>query len=391
MHLPLIHVMHVLTDTNIGGAGTLLCNQLAAMDRRHFYFTVVLPRGSRLAERIRALPLPCHLLYTDHGADLSADLQAIAEYARIFRTHRPDIVHTHAALSARIAARLCRVPVLIHTRHCVFPLTRRQQTVVYRTAFGVANRLLSDGVIAVANAAKEQLTALGMNERDIRVIINGVAPLRSCSERERSDLRGQLNLPSDAFVVGMVARLEEYKGQSTLLQAISRCIGTPDGDRFYLLLCGDGSERAALVAQAQQLGIASHVRMVGFCEDVAPYYAIMDVNVNASHGTETSSLSLSEGMSVGVPAVASSFGGNPYMVRHGYNGLLFPPRDATALAESLLLLYRDRALLHRLGQNAIAFYEQHLTAHQMTAQMEDYYRTLYQKKTHGKRRSPAAL
>ena len=391
MHHPILHVMHILTDTNVGGAGTLLCNQLATFDRTHFSFTVVLPRGSRLAERIAALPLPCHLLYTEHGADQSSDRQAIGEYAHIFRTHRPDIVHTHAALSARIAAKICRVPVCIHTRHCVFPLTARQTTPLYRAAFRQVNRLLSDGVIAVADAAKEQLITLGMDAEDIRVIINGVQPLRICCEEEKARLRQQLGLPSDAFVIGMVARLEKYKGQSTLLSALQCARQAAPDAPLYVVLCGDGADRSALEQQAASLGIGERVRFAGFCTDVAPYYAIMDVNVNASYGTETSSLALSEGMSVGVPAVASDFGGNPYMIRDGYNGLLFPAKDSQALAAALLKLYRDRALLRTLGNHASAFYAEHLTARGMTEQMEDYYRTLYEQKKRGRRKTPAAL
>ena len=383
--------MHVLTDTNIGGAGTLLCNQLASFDRTHFSFTVVLPRGSRLAERIAALPLPCHILYTDHGADRSADRKAISEYAHIFRMHRPDIVHTHASLSARIAARICRVPLCIHTRHCVFPLTPRQKTPLSRLAYRSVNRLLSDGVIAVADAAKAQLIELGMAAKDVRVIVNGVHPLRHCSDEETEALREQLVIPKGAFVIGMVARLEEYKGQSTLLDALNLALQDQPDAPLYVLLCGDGSQHAALCDQAARLCISDRVRMVGFCHDVAPYYAIMDVNVNASSGTETSSLALSEGMSVGIPAIASDFGGNPYMIRDGYNGLLFPTKDAKALAAALLRVYRDRALLQRLGKNALDFYTAHLTARSMTEQMEDYYRTLYQKKKHGRHSASAAL
>ncbi len=391
MHHPILHVMHVLTDTNVGGAGTLLCNQLATFDRTHFTFTVVLPRGSRLAERIAALPLPCHLLYTEHGADQSSDWQAIGEYAHIFRTHRPDIVHTHAALSARIAAKICRVPVCIHTRHCVFPLTARQTTPLHRAAFRTANKLLSDGVIAVANAAKEQLVTLGMDEDDIRVIINGVQPLRVSCEQEKARLRQALALPENAFVVGMVARLEDYKGQSTLLSAIKLALQAEVDAPLYTVLCGEGSSKDALLQQAAQLGISHRVRFAGFCADVAPYYGIMNVNVNASYGTETSSLALSEGMSVGVPAIASDFGGNPYMIRDGYNGLLFPTKDAAALADALLTLYRDRKLLHTLGENARSFYAEHLTARGMTEQMEEYYRALYEQKKRGRRETPAAL
>ena len=262
---------------------------------------------------------------------------------------------------------------------------------IYRAVFRQANRLLSDGVIAVAAAAKEQLITLGMDAEDIRVIINGVQPLRICCEEEKVRLRQQLGLPSDAFVIGMVARLEKYKGQSTLLSALQCARQAAPDAPLYVVLCGDGADRSALEQQAASLGIGEHVRFAGFCTDVAPYYAIMDVNVNASYGTETSSLALSEGMSVGVPAVASDFGGNPYMIRDGHNGLLFPTKDADALAEALLTLYRDRTFLQTLGKNARAFYREHLTARGMTEQMEDYYRTLYEQKKRGRRKTPAAL
>ncbi|MBQ7337644.1 MAG: glycosyltransferase family 4 protein [Clostridia bacterium] len=388
MASPLIHVMHVLTDTNVGGAGTLLCNQLAAMDPQSFYFSVILPRGSRLAERIRALKTSCRILFTDHAADRSDDLRAIGEYLRIFRIHRPDIIHTHAALAARIAARLCHTPALIHTRHCVFPLTARQKSPLYHLVFGAVNHALSDGTIAVAKAAQEQLCALGMKEDRIRVIVNGVSPLRRCTEQEKTALRNALSIPHDAFIVGMMARLESYKGQGTLLDATARCLGMIDGERFYVLLCGDGSQKDALTRQAGALGISDHVRMVGFCEDVAPYYAIMDVNVNASYGTETSSLALSEGMSVGVPAVASAFGGNPAMVQTGVNGLLFPPQDAETLAEALLHLYHDRDALRRLSTGARLFYEQHLTARGMAEQLGAYYKEILAQKKHRIQTSP---
>lgn len=383
--------MHVLTDTNIGGAGTLLCNQLATFDRTHFCFTVVLPRGSRLVERIAALPLPCHILYTTHGIDRSADLKAISEYTHIFRTHHPDIVHTHASLAARIAARVSRVPVCIHTRHCVFPLTTYQKTPLYRVVFRNINKLLSDGVIAVADAAKEQLVELGMDADDIRVIINGVQPLRACSEEEKAHLRQSLAIPQDAFVIGMVARLEEYKGQSTLLSSIKQLLGREPRAPIYAVLCGDGAYRSNLEMQAEQLGISDRIRMVGFCRDIAPYYGIMDININASYGTETSSLALSEGMSVGVPAIASDFGGNPYMIRDGYNGLLSPAKDSTALTDALLKVYRDRDLLHTFGENAHRFYVKHLTARGMTEQMEALYRTLYQQKKHSRHPASASL
>jgi glycosyltransferase involved in cell wall biosynthesis len=130
--------------------------------------------------------------------------------------------------------------------------------------------------------------------------------------------------------------------------------------------------------------------MVGFVEDVAPYYGLMNVNVNASYGTETSSLALSEGMSLGIPAVASTYGGNTYMVRDGVNGLLFPPHDSTALRHALLRLLQDEPLREQLSLGARTFFEQHLTARAMTEQLEAFYLELWQRKT-AKKSSRSAM
>ncbi len=370
-----IKVMHVLTDTNIGGAGTLLFNTLSCGDIQRFDYSVALPEGSRLLERFRTLP--CRVLTVDGGRDRSMDVKAVMAYLRLLRAERPDILHTHSAFSARLAGKLCRVPVCIQTRHCVFPLTSWQKNAVFRFAFRQGSRWLSDRVVAVAEAAKDNLVELGMDERQIEVIINGVRPVRQCNASEIAALRTQLGLSEQHFVVGMVARLEEYKGQETVLRAAARCLTQASDVRVVFI--GDGSCLDSYRALARRLGIEQYVIFTGFIEDTAPYYALMQVNVNASFGTETSSLALSEGMSVGVPAVASTYGGNPRMVVEGENGLLFPPKDDVALSEALLRLHSDRIFLERLSQGAKRHYHERLTADHMVRTLEDLYVKLVRK------------
>ncbi|MFR6187280.1 MAG: glycosyltransferase [Lawsonibacter sp.] len=68
--------------------------------------------------------------------------------------------------------------------------------------------------------------------------------------------------------------------------------------------------------------------------DVAALLNILDVQLNASYGTEATSLALLEGMSLGLPTIASDYGGNPWLVTDGENGLLFPSRDSQAMAKA---------------------------------------------------------
>ncbi len=364
-----IKVMHILTDTNIGGAGTLLYNTMRCGDAARFDYVVVLPEGSRLIERFE--PLSCRVVTVNCGQDRSWEMGALKEYIRVIRRERPDILHTHAALTARIAGRGCRVPVCIQTRHCVFPLSAWQKNGLFRLAFRMGSRLLSDRVIAVAEAAKENLLQLGMDERQIEVIINGVLPVRLCEQKEVEALRQRWGLTASHFIVGMPARLEPYKGQETVIRAAALCREAAPELRF--LLIGDGSQIQAYRALADELGVSDRVIFTGFVSDMAPFYALMDLNVNASFGTETSSLSLSEGMSVGVPAVASDYGGNPRMIEEGVNGFLFQPHDAGELADLLLRLRNDRSLLGELSEGARRLYHERFTADAMVRQLEGVY------------------
>ncbi|HOA85709.1 MAG TPA: glycosyltransferase, partial [Bacillota bacterium] len=108
----------------------------------------------------------------------------------------------------------------------------------------------------------------------------------------------------------------------------------------------------------------------------------IDVNVNCSTGTETSSLALSEGMSLGKPAVVSNYGGNPCMVEDGVNGLVIPAADHLALEAALARLEGDRELLARMGQAACRLYTERFTASAMTEALARLYLDLYRKKNH---------
>ena len=374
----MIKILNVLTDSNIGGAGRLLVNYLHNFDRTRFASVVVLPKDSRLIPAVRAEGYP--VIGTEYGRDESWDRRAVSELRKIIRDYRPDIVHTHSSLSARVAAWLERVPCRFYTRHCAFEPPKKLTTFPGKQINGLMNRIISTDIVAVADAAKKNLTDTGVPEKMITVIINGVEPLREIPEAERDTLRNSLGIGREDFVCGIVARLEDYKGHSYLLESAKTVLAAHPGTVF--LIVGEGTERERLEKQAAGLGIAGSVIFTGFSDDVAPYYAIMDLNLNCSWGTETSSLALSEGMSVGVPAVATTYGGNPYMITDGVNGLLVPEKDAPAMADAILRLIGDPDLLRSLSDGARRLYREKFTARAMTAQLEALYeRAVGRKKT----------
>ena len=127
-------IMQVLTDTNIGGAGIWLCNFAKSSIKQKYDIVAVLPRGSLLIPRIRAEGI--EVIELDTIADCSFSLRSVGEIKKTIKEQKPDIIHTHASLSARIAAKLCSVPV-VHTRHCLEGKKSFPQNIIYRARFFV--------------------------------------------------------------------------------------------------------------------------------------------------------------------------------------------------------------------------------------------------------------
>ena len=362
-------ILNILSDSNIGGAGRLLVHYLRNFDRARFDGWVALPKGSALIPAVWETGFP--VIELEYGADQSWDRRSVGELRRVIRELRPDIVHCHSSLSGRVAAWLERVPGRFYTRHSVFPPSKKLTTFPGKQLNGLLNRVLSTDIVAVAEAAKKNLTDTGVPADMITVIINGVEPLREVTPAECEALRDALGVGRDDFVCGIVARLEDYKGHSYLLETAKAVLAAHPATDF--LIVGDGSQADALKKQAADLGITGNVLFTGFTDDVAPYYGIMDLNLNCSWGTEATSLALAEGMSAGVPAVATTYGGNPCMIEDGKNGLLVPEKDPDAMAAAILSLIDDPARLADLSAAARRVYAEKFTARAMTEQLEAMY------------------
>ena len=370
----MIKVIHVISDTNIGGAGTVLLTTLYNIDRSKFDVKVVLPEGSALIPRLDALGF-AHIA-TKGGADKSLDLGAIGEYMRIFKAEKPDIVHTHAAFSARIAAFFAGVRVRIHTRHSTFAPRPILTRFPLRNVCGFINNTLSTMMVAVSESTKENLTAMGANPRKIEVIINGAEPLRNVSTEEADALRESLGIAPDDFVVGMSARLEEVKGHIYLIEA-ARILRERGCENLRVLIIGTGAMEQMLKEKTEEYGLTDCVLFPGFVQDVAPYIRIMDVIVNCSFGTEATSMALIEAMSLAKPAVATDYGGNAYIIENGKNGFIIPQKSASNLAEAIQKLLDNPAKRMEMAKVAYSKYICRLTGKIMTGKLEKLYEDEY--------------
>jgi glycosyltransferase involved in cell wall biosynthesis len=168
--------------------------------------------------------------------------------------------------------------------------------------------------------------------------------------------------------------LEDVKGHDYILQAAEMLRDVPE---IKIIIAGGGKLEAALRQKADKL---PNCVFTGFVKEIYKIENIMDLQLNASYGTEATSLSLLEGMSLGIPAVVSDFGGNPYVIQHGKNGLVVPKKEAKPLADAILKLYKDKALYDKLSADAAKIFDEKFTSKAMTANIEAVYNELLDRK-----------
>lgn len=360
-------ILNIITDTNIGGAGKQLLATLRYLSK-DIDMTVALPENSALIPLFRDIGV--NILQMKHGADRSLDISSIKEICGIIKALKPDIVHTHACLSGRIAAYICHVPSRIMTRHCAFENKKSVTCFPIKNINGAMNNILSTRFIATAEVAKARLIEAGCDEKKISVVLNGSERVRLTSQSEREALKESLGIPSGAFIVGIVARLEIYKGHEYLF----RSAAILHDKQIYFLVVGDGSMRKELENLALSLKISDKIIFTGFTSDVAPYYNIMDVSVNCSFGAETTPLAITEPMSIGIPNIVTCSGGNADIVTNGCDGFVVSERDSAEMADKIIQMYKNSSLRVTLGDNAKRTYDARFCAEKMAKSIERIYR-----------------
>lgn len=366
----MIKVVNVISDTNIGGAGKCIINFAKNYNQKKYDVSVVVPKGSALVAELEKTPVK--VIELDGIKDKSLDIRSLFKLIKILKSEEPDIVHTHATSIARIAAKFVDGARIVYTRHCAYPVSNRIKKGIGRFLYKNVNDFLSDRIIAVGNAAEENLLEGGISKEKIDTFFNGVEKTQIISEKEKKALKKEYGIEDDDYVVGIVARLEEVKGQETFIDA-AKILLKENKIKAKFLILGTGTNEEKLKNKVKELKLEKEIIFTGFVKNVGDYLNIMDVQVNCSFGTETSSLSLLEGMSIGVPAVVSNYGGNPYLISDGENGYIVPIKSPERTAKAILKILKNEDVRKHMNEKSIEIYNDKFTIERYVNNVQNVY------------------
>lgn len=325
-----IRIQHVVLSLQPGGLENGVVNIVNRLSPDRFHSQICcLKHGGEFSTRLKA-DIPVHEMGWRGGNSLALPLRL----ARLFRKTRPDIVHTRNAEAffyGFLGAKLAGIDCVVHSEHGRTFDDRPIRFHVQRW-FSARTR----AICTVSRQLKHDLALhTGITEKRIQVLHNGV-DLDRFHPGNRILARQSLGLHDGDIVIGSVGRLVAVKNYGLLLQAVA-LLGRRD---IAVLLVGEGPERQALEQLSRSLGIESAVRFLGHRDDVMALLPAMDIFVLPST-SEGQSNTLLEAMASSVASVASDVGGNPDIVSHGKDGLLFKSGDEEALAACLQMLCND--------------------------------------------------
>jgi sugar transferase (PEP-CTERM/EpsH1 system associated) len=364
-----LRIMHVVHAFSAGGIENGIVNIINRSPEHLSHELCLLSKSGEFIDRLTR-PVVVHEMNKRNGNGV----RIILQLRELFRKRGVDIIHTRnwSAFDAVIAACLTARPVLIHGEHGRDISDPNGQ--VYRR--NLTRRLLAFRArkfVAVSRDLYRWLKqTVHIPIRKLAFIPNGVDTDRFSPGRD-AELRRELGIDVDEFVLGIIGRLDPVKNHQGLIRAVNQL--QKSGYPVRLVIVGDGPLCNEIRSAAEGLLQAPKPLLVGYRADVQRLYRIFDTFVLNSFA-EGMSNTLLEAMASGVPIICTAVGGNVELVTNQETGTLIPAGRDDLLAEAVRRYVDSSGQRSAYAQNARRFAIENFSIRHMIQQYTALYESV---------------
>jgi len=415
-----MNILQIVSASRTGGVERHVVVLSDLLRQRGHRVTVLCPSGGWLPTQLREAGVPVRETIM-HGP---RSLALVRDLPNLVREHNFDLIHSHltrATYFAFLTGRITRRPVvssvhvlthdLVYRR--LFPRPGNQIITVseylrtallrqgipaerVRTIHNGTNFYPPDPMPAVESLVAEEnvVEALHSGRNGAVRLLADAASTEGFTEplpetfapeydtfrqqhRPRPDaltVHSEWSVPQDAELIGLFARMEEFKGPIVLTHAIRRIVAARPRAYFFFVGPIEADMQQALWEIANRDGIVDRLRFTGARDDVPRLMAAMDV-VTLPSRYEACSMAIIEAMMLGKPVVATKAGGNPELIQEGETGMLIE-RTPDAVADAIIHLLSDAPGRLQMGAAARLRALSRFSASVMVNQIEALYEEL---------------
>jgi glycosyltransferase involved in cell wall biosynthesis len=332
-----MNILELCLSPGLGGLELYVFRSAQALAKNNKVITVLNTKGKLTAYFSEHSPINA-----EHLGKSSKILPLLnaRRLAAIIDRNNIDVMHMHwgndlalAALAKKISR---KKPALVYTRQ--MKITRHKNDFYHRFMYEQMDLMLT----ITKQLENEAKTFIPGHDDRITTLYYGVnAPAQVLTDEEINQQRNELGFSDDDFIVGLLGRLENGKGQQLLIEALA--MAKNDGLDPRALIVGhemNPGYRDKLKQQAEANNISSNVVFLDFTSEPQKLMQLCDCIALTSR-EETFGLVLPEAMRCGVAVIGSNKGGVPEIISHEKTGLLFESWDASSLYKQIRHLYTD--------------------------------------------------
>lgn len=279
----------------------------------------------------------------------SSDLKAIKEVRALIKKYNPDIVYAHSSKAGAIT----RVADIGLKSHCIynphgwaFNMRCSAKKKAMYTAIEKIAAPFCDKIICISDAEKQSALDKKICKEDkLQVIFNGVDIEAYENEVHGAVKRKDLNIPEDAFVVGMVGRISPQKAPDVFVKMAKHV--KDEVPNAHFIIVGNGNQEDEIRKYAEDNDFSNSLHITGWVDNPMSYVELFDVACLLSRW-EGFGLALPEYMMAGKPIVASRVDAIPNIIRNGENGLLVEVDDDIGTSKAVLRILREDGLRKKI-------------------------------------------